>query len=244
LKGNRKVKKTAIGTALCLAVLMFFTESAIGADATAGVDINSAYVWRGITFNDGVVIQPSIDVAKGGFGLNVWGNLDLDDYNNTLEDGEFSEIDLTLSYGHSLESVDVSIGYIEYLFPAGGEGTREIFAGAAISPTDNLSAGIDIYYDIDEVDDIYASLSLGYGITLSEQLGMEIGASAGYAGEDASAGEDSGLHDYNLYVSASYAASDALSIGATLGYVDSFDDDVLPDQDVDLYGGINLMYAF
>jgi hypothetical protein len=45
-------------------------------------------------------------------------------------------------------------------------------------------------------------------------------------------------------VSASYAATEALSIGATLGYVDSLDEDVLPDQDVDFYGGINLAYAF
>jgi len=238
------MKKTAIKTILSLSILMFFTGSAIGADATTAVDINSAYVWRGITFNDGVVVQPSLDVSKGGFGVNVWGNLDVDDDDNTLDDGEFSEIDLTLSYGYSLESVDLSVGYIEYLFPAGGEGTREIFAGASFSPTDNLSAGIDVYYNIDEIEDIYASLNLTYGIPLSEQLGMEIGASAGYAGEDASAGEDSGLHDYNLYLSASYAATEALSIGGTLGYVDSLDDDVLPEQDVDFYGGINIAYAF
>ena len=65
----------------------------MAASATAAVDINSAYVWRGITFNDGLVIQPSIDVAAdNGLGINVWGNYDIDDYDNTLDDKEFSEI--------------------------------------------------------------------------------------------------------------------------------------------------------
>ena len=50
--------------------------------------------------------------------------------------------------------------------------------------------------------------------------------------------------------------SDALSIGATIGYTDSFDKKVLPDmvvdstgamsagQDVNVYGGINIGYSF
>ncbi|HMA84159.1 MAG TPA: hypothetical protein VKN73_00520, partial [Desulfosalsimonadaceae bacterium] len=48
-------------------------------------DVVSAYVWRGITFNDGLVVQPYVDVAAGnGFAINVWGNYDIDDYDNTL----------------------------------------------------------------------------------------------------------------------------------------------------------------
>ena len=50
--------------------IMFFTAilmsagSAFGADVTTAIDVNSAYVWRGITFNDGVVVQPSVDVEE------------------------------------------------------------------------------------------------------------------------------------------------------------------------------------
>ena len=73
--------------------------SVFAADVTTAIDVNSAYVWRGITFNDGMVVQPSVDVAAGNFGLNVWGNLDADDYDDSLDSGEFSEIDLTLTYG-------------------------------------------------------------------------------------------------------------------------------------------------
>ncbi|MFC1816282.1 MltA-interacting MipA family protein, partial [Thermodesulfobacteriota bacterium] len=73
------------------------------------------------------VVQPSVDVSHKGFGINVWGNIDIDDYNDTLKSGEFSEVDFALSDGFNIKSVDVSVGYIEYLFPNGGEGTRELF---------------------------------------------------------------------------------------------------------------------
>ena len=51
---------------------------AMAADATAAVDMASAYVWRGQTFNDGAVIQPSLDVAaENGLGINVWANYEV-----------------------------------------------------------------------------------------------------------------------------------------------------------------------
>ena len=106
------------GLMLVLTASGGFSKNAYAADVTGGVDFASAYVWRGITFNDGMVAQPYLDVASAGFGINIWGNMDIDDYDNTLDSGEFSELDLTLSYGFSLDPVDVRLGYIEYLFPA------------------------------------------------------------------------------------------------------------------------------
>ena len=103
---------------------------------------------------------------------------------------------------------------------------------------------VDVYYDFDEVEDVYVSLSLGYSRELVEKLSMDIGLSAGYAGEDASAGVDSGLHDYNASFGLGYAATDAISLSCFIAYTDSFDDDVLPEQDVDVYGGIGAYYAF
>ena len=66
--------------------------------ATAGMDINSAYIWRGVTANNGLVFQPSMDIAKNGFDFNVWANYDAADYHDTVEQNKFSEVDLTASY--------------------------------------------------------------------------------------------------------------------------------------------------
>jgi hypothetical protein len=232
---------------IAIAVILLsgiWLKDSLAAEASFTTDVNSAYVWRGITFNDGVVVQPSLDVTKGGFGFNVWGNLDVDDYDNSLDDGEFSEIDLTLSYGFDIKSVSISFGYIEYLFPAGGLGTREVYGSVSVEPFDGFHTGINVYYDFDEVEDYYMSMNIGYSRELIEKLSMNIDLTAGYAGEDMSAGTDSGLHDYNISLGLGYAVTDTLSASGFVAYTDSFDDDVLPEQDVDLYGGIGASYSF
>jgi hypothetical protein len=225
------------------------------ADATANLDAMSAYVWRGITFNDSPVLQPSLDVSKNGFGFNVWGNFDLDEYYDGYpNDNEFSEVDLTVYYGFKISEMDVTFGYIEYLFPEGPNGTREIYGSLGLPLFAGFSAGFNLYYDIDEVESYYTDLSLTYALELMEKLTLEAGAKIGYAGEDFaeaySGGEEDGLHDWGLSASLSFAATETLSVGAKIAYTDSLDSDVLPDgdpvggHDVDLYGGFNVSYAF
>ena len=221
-----------------------FSKPAYAADVTGGVDFASAYVWRGITFNDGMVAQPYIDVASEGFGINIWGNMDIDDYDDTLDGGEFSELDLTLSYGFSLDPVDVSIGYIEYLFPAGADGTREGFLGLSMELMAGFSAGITGYYDFDEVDDYYINASVGYGYDFDNGISLGLGAEAGFAGDDASAGRDGGFHEYLFSADCSYPITGAVEMSAFLAWTDNFDKDVLPDQDTDLFGGVGVLVSF
>lgn len=244
------MKKVIPMAALTAILSALSVPQAMAADVTAAADINSAYVWRGLTFNDGIVIQPSIDVAAGGFGFNVWGNLDADDYNDTLDSGEFSEVDLTVSYSFDMGPVGASVGFIEYLFPAGGASTSEIFANTSMDIVAGLSAGLELYYDIDQVDDFYATASIGYALDLNEQLGLELGALISYAGKDFTAayagGTDSGFFNYVLSASLGYAISDTLSTGINLNYTDSMASDALPDSamDTDVYGGISIAYTF
>lgn len=242
---------------MCLAAVMVlsiglaaFPAMASDVEVSTGVDLNSAYVWRGMTFNDGLVAQPSLDVTKGGFGVNVWGNFDIDDYDGALESSEFSEIDLTLSYGFSLGGLDAGIGYIEYLFPAGGEGTREVYLSLSKGITDSFSAGLDIYYDIDEVDDYYAVLNLVYSLGISENTSLDVGASAAYAGDEYCGDGDAGLYDYTLSLSLGHTINDHWSISCGITYVDALDDEKLAEVsdggllDVNTYGGISIGYAF
>lgn len=228
---------------------------ATAADVTAGVDVNSAYVWRGITFNDSFVAQPSVDVAHdSGLGFNVWGNYDLDDYTaggtTIVESGEFSEIDLTLSYAVPVEGVDLSVGIIEYLFPEAGAdaNTREVYAAAGVD-VGGVSVGGFVAYDFDALDDIYANVSAAYGCDVSEELSVELSGLIGFAGDDfaiAYGGTDSGAHEWQVSLSGAYAVSDATELGAFVTYSDNVDDDVLIDAaaDVDVFGGVSLYYSF
>ncbi len=228
---------------------------AVAADATAALDVASAYVWRGQTFNDGLVLQPSVDVAaKNGFGINVWGNYDIDDYDGTLDSHEFSEIDLTVSYGTTLGKVDVGVGAIGYFFPAGGEETWELYLSLGVPIIGGLSAGLDFYYDVDAVDEFtYATLSLAYAFDITAKLGLELGGSIAYAGDafaENAGGEDGGLYDYTLSAALGYAFTDAWSASAGVTYVNALDDDNLPDvddgglEDTNIVFSVGIAYAF
>lgn len=244
------MKRRNVLVGIALGFMVITGSKAQAADVTAAVDINSSYVWRGLTFNDGPVIQPSIEVGMGGFALNVWGNVDIGDYGDTLDTGEFSEVDLTLSYSRSFGPVEVSGGVIEYLFPAGGPSTTEVFISTGVDIGAGFSAGLELYYDFDQVDDIYGVASVGYAVDFNDKLGLEIGASISYAGEDFAAayanGTDGGLFNYTLSSSMSYAVTKELGVNISLSYSDSLDDNVLPDETVDkkFYGGVGVSYNF
>ncbi|MDR2549432.1 MAG: MltA-interacting MipA family protein [Desulfobulbus sp.] len=232
------------------------------ATATAALDANSAYVWRGLTANHGFVLQPSIDVAaENGFGVNVWANFDVDDYNGTVEESRFSEVDLTASYMYKLGKVDTSVGVIAYTFPTthpdalNGEpkdlnNTSEIFLGLGYDLGYGFSLSGKIYYDFDQVDDFYLTVGLGYAYGINDKTTLNLSGLISFAGEDFSeyyaAGTDSGFFNYTLSASVKYMATEALGIGANINFTDSMDDDVLPEEAVhtNVFGGISLTYAF
>lgn len=65
-----------------------------GFEWSAGADITSAYLWRGMKYG-GLAFQPDVTVGYGGLNLEAWVNLSPQDYTfKTFA----PEIDLTLSY--------------------------------------------------------------------------------------------------------------------------------------------------
>ena len=229
-----------------LILLVLISPGSASAETEVSYDLafNSAYVWRGITFTDGAVFQPSITVShSSGFSFNTWGNLDIDDVNGL--DGEFQEVDLTASYGFGSDTVSAEIGFIEYLFPNGvGPGTREIYFSLGFDVV--LSPTITLYYDIDEVEDYYGSFGVEWGNEVSNQWSYAVGLLAGFAGEDFAAtagGVDSGLFNGEVNFNLTYSAGN-FSAGGFVAFTEPLDDDVLPDQPVDFYGGFFLGFSF
>lgn len=242
----KRILSVAALTALAINTGIIQAEAA---DVTAAVDANSAYVWRGLTFNDGLVLQPSLDVAANGFDINVWGNFDLNDYNG-VDSGDFSEVDLTGSYSHSFGPVEATVGIIDYLFPGGGDSTAELFAGLSMDVGAGFSVGSTVYYDFDQVDDFYVTATLGYSYSINKPTTLGFSGTISYAGKEFAdfyaGGTDAGFFNYILTASLNYAVTDALGIGVAINYSDSMDKDVLPDDAVDtnFFGGIHLSYSF
>lgn len=257
----------------CLAVAAMAAEpeeTAKSPVASVTVDVLSAYVWRGLTFNDGVVVQPALDAQHpSGLGFNVWGNFDVDDYNGKLQEREFSEVDLTVSYALPLEGpFGISISYSEFLYTKEGnytpevpEGhpavdpvkdtdTREVSLKLSFSPVDALTLGASVNRDVDESEGLYGDVSLSYTYSFTDALGAEAGVRLGAADkkftEANAGGTEGGLFDWGASLKVSYALSDGVTLGASLFYADNIDEDTFPEEKVDVnwYGGVTASVAF
>ena len=206
-----------------VAVAMMASSAVYGAEASLSLDVASAYVFRGTTYNDGVVLQPGLEVGGlGGLTVGTWGNLDLDDYDGAVADAQFSEVDLYGSYALPCTLLDLSVGYTEYLYPsAGGDADREVgvSAGKAVGP---VALAADVYYGLDGLIEktLYAELSAGTEFELG-CFGAELGTAVAYVEPDEGEG---GFSHFTVSAGLGYGA-----FGASVVYIGQLDDDVLVD---------------
>jgi uncharacterized protein (TIGR02001 family) len=227
-------------------------DQASDVSVSADVGLYSAYVWRGQVLNDRAVVQPSVTVAKGPFSLNVWGNANVvgDDQQDT------SEVDYTAAYALPLntDAISMDVGAIFYTFPGEGntaEETEEIFVTTTFNNV-LLTPVASLYYDIDEVNGFYGNLAVSQGVEISDAMTAEIGGSIGYGTRNynkAYFDNDNGsgaVNDYNIYVSADYALTEKLSLGALLQYtmLDGGVDNSGYLADDLVWGGLSLSYTF
>ena len=206
--------------------------------ATAGTvtaDFASAYVFRGVTFNDEAVFQPGVESglpipeAYGSLAIGAWGNYDIGDYGGALKSSEFSEVDLYASYGLPtlVEGLDLALGWTEYTYPGGGVSDKEASVGAGFSVAD-IALGATAYLGVGGgiKGTTYLEFTAGYDIELDEALALSLGGSFAYVDFD---GGENGLHDGSLSAALSYAFAEGWSAGISGTYIAQLDDDVLVD---------------
>ncbi|MFO7534679.1 MAG: TorF family putative porin [Kiritimatiellia bacterium] len=199
-----------------------------GADVSADLPILSAYVWRGQVLNDEAVIQPALNVVTGGWGVNVWGNFNATD--RVTGDADFSEIDLTLSYGGRLGPAAYGVGVIEYLFPnTDYASTREIYVSLSL-PDAPVVPTLSVYRDVEEADGFYASFALSKTYKIGDKTTLGLSASLGAGDEDYNAFyfgvDDAALNDVNAGATLSFALSDTVTLVPGVQYT------WLPDPDI------------
>lgn len=181
-------------TRMMLAGLVVVCAAVFAAPATAqdevavslGADLVTDYVWRGMVRNEDGALQPWINVGVSGFVLSVWGSIDVDDQPNDAQ-WEFTELDVTGSYTIPVGSFELDLGVIYYDYPnTGAESTLEAFGtftftGVIFDPY------VSLYYDIDEIEGLYARFGGSYGEQL-ETFDWTIDLSLGVGGSDYNAG--------------------------------------------------------
>ncbi|WP_372806203.1 TorF family putative porin [Pontiella sp.] len=221
--------------------------------ALAGVsttfDLASAYVFRGVTYNDGAVFQPGIEAAGfmlpeeyGSIAVGTWANYNFSGYNSP--DYQFSEVDLYAAYSLPtlVDGMDLFLGYTQYTYGGGADqlDDKEMNFGIGYEIS-GVALGATVYYGLGGAVDqsLYYELALGYGVELTDELSGSVDARFGFAHFD---GGESGFSDYDIGASLAYALSDAWSVGASVAYIGQGEDDVLTDaaHDVSVVGMLSI----
>lgn len=216
--------------------------SVASAGTSVTADFASAYVFRGITVVDDLVVQPGIEVDGFGFdeeygsiAIGVWGSTAPfeDDYNNLHETDWYAVYTLP----EIVTNVSLSVGFTEYQY-AGGAGEQEINLGASFAMATNLvvggSANFMVDHEIDATEDqIYIDLFVDLALDVGEDIDVSVGGlvSIMFQGDgNSSAGLDDGFNHFELTAACSYPINEMWSIGGSLAYIGQLDDDVLPDN--------------
>ena len=232
-----KISKIMTGV---MSVALVVAGGVTHAEATAsgGVDVNSAYIFRGATVNDEVNVTPYLEAALGDFTVGAWGNFNTDSE-------QFDEIDVYVSYGLELgDGISGSIGYTEYTYPtavdaagAGVEADREISVGVTMDElplTPSLTANFGIEGPFLD-DGIYITLSGSHDLEVGE-FPVTAGATLGYeAGDNFKDTTDTGLSHLTLSL-----GTEISGVAISVAYVVETDDDVLEtDEDVVVTAGLS-----
>lgn len=218
------------------------------ADLTVGV--YSQYIWRGFAFSkDSVVIQPSMTVSYKGFGVNLWGNLDTEqfDASGADETNNFNETDFTLSYDGSAGKIGYGVGYIYYGLD-GVDDSQELYALVSVDTL--LSPTFTIYKEITGIQGWYANFGISHSFKLTEKVGLDLGASAGYLDDEADYNE---FHDGVLSAALSIPVGEYITIAPELKYSFALSSkaeeaikaiSISDEDDSFVYGGVSASLSF
>jgi hypothetical protein len=244
--------------ALTLAAALVSTPLAAAAQDVAGkgsfsTAFASRYVWRGQILSEGFVAQPAVGITLGGFGANLWSNVDLDN-NEEDDDGiVMNETDLTLSYTLPIGPVSVTGGLIHYDFDGGD--TQELYVTCALATL--LNPSVSLYYDIDDGDGGFAVLAVSQAVPAGP-LSLTAGASVGFNLDDKAMGanadgeEFTGLYYGEVSLAASIPLFGNVTLDPRIAYSTALGSDgkdaiaaISVDGDEDMvYGSIAITAAF
>lgn len=231
-------------------------EEPTGARLSAGVDLSSAFVWRGITLNDGLVAQPSLSLEGLSLGqvpltFTLWSNFNRGSYHGSLKRDRCSEVDLSVT---AELGGGFTAGFTQFFYPnqvlAEDEerwpGTGEVLL-AWSGPWEVITPTVTLAYDVEEVDGAFLTLAASHSFSLNEKVTLALTGEVG-AASDAFAeyytGTEGGWYYYGTAAALSVQASDHFEFSVSAGYFNHFQESVLPDQEVDFVAGVSLAYSF
>ncbi len=134
------------------------------------------YLWRGITYDEGLVIQPSLTMYQNNWTLMFWGNYVVSDSYDDVKNHEF---DIYVQYDFEFGDLTLSPNILFYSYPQqDAESTFELSLAGEYSLGD-FSIGTSLSTDIKLGKSyLFGYHSVGYTKELGETL--ELNASGGF----------------------------------------------------------------
>jgi hypothetical protein len=204
-------------------------------------------------------------VGYKGLSMNLWGNLDTDQYYDAAGDDEYNwnETDLTLCYGKEFGILSTEAGYLYYDLD-GIPDTQEVYLGFGLDTL--LSPNLKIYRNIAGDSSWYFLLGISHAIEIHENVSLELSGSVSYLlsedEDDYYEVDDSGaptgdefenFHDGVISASLPITFTKYITITPTVSYCFPLSDDASDEMefrsqrgedDNFVYGGVILSMAF
>jgi len=131
-------------------------------------DFNSKFLWRGINYNEGLVIQPNVWASYRNFTAGIWSNITAYDRHNSMKR---NEIDLNLTYNYTLGKFEIDHMVLLYYYIGQEDSppTGEFYTGISyplgdFSLVSSLTADFLTYF---------GSLYFEHGIGYEKSLGKK-----------------------------------------------------------------------
>lgn len=193
-------------------------------EVTVGVDLASSYITDSSTYNNGLVLQPYLDITGLPVEFGVWANYDIDDYDGNVSGNEFSEVDLIARIPYSMGPVDAALSYVAWTYPttsAAADQLVELDLSGSLMDTITVGTLGRYYFAGASERSWYIRPYAGYDYSITEDLTASLTAEASYINRHE--GED-GMLGYDFGVGLAYKY-----VYASCKYYGRFDEDVLPD---------------
>ncbi len=142
-------------------------------------DYNGKYVWHGIAYSQGAVLQPSVWATAGTATVTAWANRTLE----AVDGASLNEVDYTLSWESNWRDATIEPSLQVYTYPGQVDSPSTAEAGLKITwPVGRFSLFTTQTVDITEYAGAYfGDIGMSYEKELHPNTGMECSASLGWA---------------------------------------------------------------
>jgi hypothetical protein len=133
------------------------------------VDFNNKYLWRGILYNEGLIVQPNFWISCNDFTVGLWSNVTLHDIRGMEKS---NEAELSIVYTYSLLGLNIenSFMYYYYINEPGSPPTGECYIGLGC-PVGEFNIFTNITFDVLEYR---GAFFIEHGISFEKTLVPEI----------------------------------------------------------------------